>query len=327
MPAADQTRVGGIACTVLGLSVMLSAASGAAASCGMVIGPGASPGSFSAPQNCAGTALTIVGPVEVDLRGQTVTCESNDHPNAGILILGEGARVKNGKVANCEIGVGVGGTGNHRLLRLEARHNGEAVKESGGFIVVSDNNQLWQVVARENGQFGVRVDGDRNFVRHSDISANAGAGVIIFGAHNTLARSTVNANEEPNIVVSHAQGGRTTIELGGDHNRILDNEANASTGHDGLYISGDGNIVRGNETSGNFRAGIRVTDEGQENRVLGNKAHDNHKAQTSAGVELTSFDLQDANLNCDDNLWRDNNFGNSRMTGAGNVVENPECIR
>lgn len=299
----------------------------ALAACGMTVGPGENPVSLAAPQSCEGVALLVVGPVDVDLGGQTITCASNDSPNTGIVVLGKGARIKDGKVENCETGVALGGEGEHRLLRVETSDNGEAVKESGGILIVSDGNQLWRVTARDNGEFGVRIDGDRNLVRNSDVSGNVLYGALIFGAGNTLARSTLNGNGRGNVVVSHVRGTRTHFLAGGDDNRILKNHANDSPRGGGIHVSGDSNMVRGNEANGNFTSGIRITREGNGNRIVSNTARGNHTGSQSLQADLGAADLQDDNLDCGDDLWRGNSFVTSRENGLTRDVTSPACIR
>src|SRR5262245_54399775 len=93
------TLVQGIMVVALG---MLWVASAEAVNCGDKLGPG---GSFTLTADlgpCAtSVALTVQGPVTVDLGGHAVS------GSTGILIIGSQAQVRNGFVTGCNIGVDI----------------------------------------------------------------------------------------------------------------------------------------------------------------------------------------------------------------------------
>jgi hypothetical protein len=80
-----------------------------AVSCGEVLGP---EGVVVLSEDLAcdtSPALTVAGPVTFNLRGFTVAC---DPPGGtGIEVIGSEARVRNGTVENCAVGLVVEGDG------------------------------------------------------------------------------------------------------------------------------------------------------------------------------------------------------------------------
>lgn len=117
----------GLGTTALGLTLLAS--SGAsnpahAISCGDTLGPG---GSFKLDVDLVdcprdAPALTIVGPVRVNMAGHSVSC-GEDANDSGIEITGRRARLSNGEVTGCVDGVLASGLGQHVIWKVTSTQN------------------------------------------------------------------------------------------------------------------------------------------------------------------------------------------------------------
>ena len=120
----------------MALMVALLGVSGveAVVSCGATLGPGGSVTLTADVAGCGGSqAITVVGPTTVDLAGHLVSCSGAPD---GILVTGNGAVVKNGRVEGCANGVQLDGGGGHQVRNMLAAHNGI------GYLIVSKGNTL-----------------------------------------------------------------------------------------------------------------------------------------------------------------------------------------
>jgi hypothetical protein len=98
-------------------------------SCGDTVGPGATIVVDADLNGCTGAgtaALTVVGPVTLDLNGHELRCAAIN-PADGLHVIGEHARVVNGAVRACGYGVLVEGGGKHTLSGVNANANSVAV--------------------------------------------------------------------------------------------------------------------------------------------------------------------------------------------------------
>jgi hypothetical protein len=88
--------------------------------CGDILWPGGFYVLTADLLNCADVALSILGLVEVDLNGHTVSCRGNPDLNnsTGIFVQGYKAHVYNGTVAECRVNVAVHGTGFHHVNNI-----------------------------------------------------------------------------------------------------------------------------------------------------------------------------------------------------------------
>lgn len=223
--------------------------------CGDTIGPG---GSWTitddiGPCETSGPAITIVGPVRVDLSGHTIDCGhsfSLDEP-LGLDITGRGVRVSNGTIHQCGRGVRVGGEGRHRVRDMTIGHLGGLAYE-----VLSDRNLVADGIWTRNAeQIGILVSGHKNRILRNSMGYVEGFGVQVTGDSNRIAGNTVSAE-------------RAGVEILGDDNRVYRNTAVGSRGA-GIRIFGDENRVRSNDATGeNSASGIRV--DGALNSVIGN---------------------------------------------------------
>src|SRR6185503_19236984 len=107
-------------------------------------------------------ALQVVGPVQVDLNGHTISCAS-DNSN-GIQVLGKKAIVTNGRVVECGVGVLVQGSGGHFIGYIAA------LNDIQGFAVYDANRLEYNTAA------GISVAGP----------SPAYYGFMLWGSHNRL---------------------------------------------------------------------------------------------------------------------------------------------
>jgi parallel beta-helix repeat protein len=84
------------------------------------------------------------------------------------------------------------------------------------------------------------------------------------------------------------------IYLGGGNGSVRG--VTVTGNRDGVDLDSAGNSVRGNVVTDNGRYGIVAIGTG--NTIIGNYAQGN-----------STFDLYDANVNCDSNVWNGNDFG------------------
>ena len=127
--------------TVTGMAVPAEAGF----TCGGTVGPGGTLVMTADIIGCATSpALTVVGPVTVDMNGHTVSCSSSSVN--GIEQDGTGAILKNGVVGKfCNIAVVVSGSGTHQVLNVLTRGN------TRGFQVRSDGNHLSNDSSEDTG--------------------------------------------------------------------------------------------------------------------------------------------------------------------------------
>jgi hypothetical protein len=127
--------------TVAGIAVPAEAGF----TCGGTVGPGGTLVMTADITGCATSpALTIVGPVTVDMNGHTVGCSSGT--GTGIEQDGASAILKNGVVGpSCGIAVVASGSGKHQVLNVLTWGN------TRGFQVRSDGNHLSNDSSRDEG--------------------------------------------------------------------------------------------------------------------------------------------------------------------------------
>ena len=122
--------------------------------CGDIIEPGQKV-RLNQDLNCAGTgftaAITVIGPAVLDLKGHTII---GDGSMDGIVVQGEKAKIKNGKVIGCYKGVVIEGEEvdtYHRIRKIRAIENND-----DGFHVQTNSNLLEGNVARIMTQRGLK---------------------------------------------------------------------------------------------------------------------------------------------------------------------------
>jgi parallel beta-helix repeat protein len=277
--------------------------------CGDPLGPGGHIALYGDVGPCAtDPALTIVGPVNVDLNGFTVSCAG---ATTGIVVEGVNARVQNGVVEDCEEGVVVEDDGHHRLLKLTVTSTQDQIGDLG-FRVNSDNNHLVDNWADAFNGEGFRIEGDDNRLTNNHATDNFNHGFRIRGENNQLVNNHAENNVGEgfrldddgnhlinNVALDNADEGFRIRD--GLDNTLVNNRAEnngTSDGEPGIRIQEDGNTLRSNAFIGNFGEGILVKDGAENNRITHNVASGN-----------VGTDLVDENPDCDDNQWSKNRFG------------------
>lgn len=261
-----------------------------AINCGDTIEPGQKV-RLNRDLNCAETdfaaAITVNGPAVLDLNGHTIT--GNDSMD-GIVVEGENAKIKHGKVTACLRGVFLKGRdieGHHQIFKILATEN------FVGFFIESNDNLLQRNVAKKSSYGAFMIYGDKNKVRSNKAKANDSDGFEIGGTENRIVRNISKDNEYRGI------------EINGERNFIAKNKSINNTGV-GIEVDGDENKVRKNILKNNGGPGIDLLPGAVANVMIRNTAKGNGE-----------FDIQDPNDACEGNRWGSNRFGTC----------NQDCIR
>jgi hypothetical protein len=291
--------------------------------CGAVLGPG---GSFVLDSNfgpCPGVALTLVGPVTLDMRGREVSCADGAF---GVIIEGRGAQLRNGVIDNCIRGVELTGY-QHRVTRVTVfprsaggTAEGFSVFGTGRHVLTGNTVFCWSP-----GR-GVEIFSDTNTLSLNYVECETG--YLVRGNRNTFTRNDAETSRvgfevggDLNILTSNnAEGSEVSYQIEGVRNVLRSNTAGndvagvgfsvignlnqlyhnvSSTAGRGFVVDSDQNRLVGNSIGFNDDAAITVT--GQSNLLQNNRA-----SEPIAGPALI-----DTNASCDANRWMNN-------TGSGN---------
>ncbi|HYZ26870.1 MAG TPA: right-handed parallel beta-helix repeat-containing protein [Geminicoccaceae bacterium] len=309
-----------------------------AVSCGDVLGPG---GVVVLSQDLSCDTLpvlTVEGPVTFNLRGFRVVCDPAG--GTGIDVIGSQARIRNGTIENCAIGMMVEGEGGHRLTRLTVRSPDVPGNGGIGFQVKSGRNRfvrnLVEKFAGEGfrlGDDGVTADQNRLVFNKVIDSENHGFRVRI-GQRNLFIRNIAKRNTGEgfrsqdrdnqffsNKAYDNADEGFRIRDEAAQNNLVISNRVKgngldpcnlaAGDANPGIAVVSEaaGNEVRRNKVLGNC-IGIAVDAGALRNAIILN---------TVLGSSLV--DMADGNVDCDENEWRGNEFETSI------ALPSPECIR
>jgi len=330
----------------IGIASFVAALSGAVPclaqiECGDTVGPG---GKFvlEADADCPGTALTVVGPVKVDLGGHRLRCLS---ASAGIVVQGRSAKLENGEVDDCATGLAVGGEGGHKIDSLVVRDasllgvditspnnrltglsvldsdRGVTVTADGqrfsdclvfspsvsdGFSIQSDGNRIENCTSAETLNSGFRIEGNDN--RLDDLRAidNNSSSIFIIGDRNRV---------DSVVAIGGFGSGLSVL---GDDNEIEEFSAVSKQSGAGISVSGNGNRVRASEAHGNPLNGLRVIGNSNEidrNRLFGNGATGlyveggGNRIRGNQALGNDDPDAFDSMPGCFANRWEKNEFG------------------
>jgi parallel beta-helix repeat protein len=295
--------------------------------CGDTVGPG---GNFNLTSDLVCStdpAFTIVGPVKVDLKGYTVTCDDED--NDGIIIEGDGATLKNGTVTGCNDGVNAEESNDLFIQKITADLN-----DSEGFNIEGDRNRLLGNTSSSNDGEGFQLEG-----ADYELIGN----VAVFNDSEGFDSETSGSSFRTNYSIENADEGfqiegpdnlfSANVAYGnGDHGFDVEGASgNVLTGNSSTYNDGrgfsieEGTTLNGSESIGNDGQGILV--DGGNNNIHGNRVLDNG----DVGIELEGEgntihgnrvlghdpDLTDEDDTCLLNVWSGNTFDTS----------DPDCIR
>jgi hypothetical protein len=242
-------------------------------------------------------ALTIVGPITVDLNGKTIACEpceadqcedGTKYSIIGIHMKGKRAKVSNGTIIRCNVGVVVGEDvdppekGHHKILNVR-------VLESQEVLYLDEEGEC----SNFKGD-GIVFESTHNSAVRNELLGNQNDGIDPKAGYNLIKENS-----------SIGNGGRG-YNIDGDHNWVIGNQALVNV-NDGIEIDeGVGIKVIRNTAIGNGERGIEVRDGAQNSSIKFNKA-----------IFNDNRDLQDRNDDCDDNRWRWNTFDTNK----------PNCIQ
>ena len=241
--------------------------------------------------SCASpTALTVRGGATLDLGRHVVTCVAG---GIGIAVAGTAARVSNGTVTGCDVGVALSGEG-HLVHGVRARFNGEGFLADTGVagLRLRDNG------AEFNRASGVRLSGSRNTIARTVALGNGAAAIVVVGDDNVVSRNRTNGN-------CLAGGCAAAYVVGGGGNQITRNLATGEDTGIALMEGTSGTVVTRNRIRFSLVSGILV-ERGATANVL-----------RSNVVRSIGTDLVDANGACGANEWA----GNSFDTGSPGCLE------
>lgn len=248
--------------------------------CGDTLGPGGYKvlsGDLACDES---PALTIVGPVHVDLDQFTVSCNENSgmgeskSVSIGIKVTGSRAKLSNGTVADCQKGVVVEGYGRHRLLELVVMSPegedgaGIGIEVNSGYNRLIENTITSPNVQGEDG-LGIELKSDHNWLIDNTVTEFAGEGFRLGNDGMSADYNVLKYNEASN-------GGNHGFRVrNGEHNLLLGNTADANVG-EGFRSQDKGNKFFANTATNNSDEGVRLRDEtAQNNWVVRNYVEGN----------------------------------------------------
>jgi parallel beta-helix repeat protein len=326
--------------TIAGMGQM-APATAADVSCGMAITDDTVLDGDVGP--CTGGAILIeTNDITLDLNGFSVFGTTEPGEGVGILLRQvQGVKVLNGTVAHFDGGIVIEGGSGNSISRITVRDNvgrsenhptSPATLYGDGIAVQSSTqNRITDNHAVANGPYsGIGLyetpDGDHPTTPGTPNSHNLIRDNLI--EDNVACRPGPSCDNdgirvEPDVGPGNVISGNAVTGNGLDgislfarthDNRVTDNlvEANGFRGAvagDGIRIFGFANLVEGNESVDNALDGISVgrrgiappgslpAPNGRDNRVLDNAAGGNGRV-----------DLYDSNPDCDNNIWRGNDF-------------------
>lgn len=296
---------------------------------------------------CPGHGIIIgADNITFNLNGRTITGTTGIGEGAGVLILNRtGVTVTNGTVSRFDIGVAIDGGSNNTVSRLTARDNIGGAGTIGGdgiAIMSSRGNRILDSQTINNAPFSGIGLYSRRDSQHPGTPGVARDNYIArnFVANNIIGRNLVTPQDTDNDGVRVENDAVfNTFE----NNRVTGNGLDGIS----LFADTADNIVRGNQVDGNgfYRttarrgSGIivftrstrnvienntvtRNADSGIDirpplstfpgatnNRIVNNTAVGNSvRPFIPSPVFGPSFDLKDANPNCDANVWFANRY-------------------
>jgi hypothetical protein len=257
-----------------------------AVDCGDKIGPGGKVTLTGDITGCGvSPALTVEGPVTLDLNGYTLSCLAG---GIGIEVQGKNATIIKGSITACDYAVLGIDTNGHTLEKLNLL---------GPVELYGHRNQIVSTTFQE-GDPCLWVEGNGNTIINNTL--RCADGIFVEGDRNRLINNAVSEGNDPIQVFGHrnrieknvAINADSGITVFGDTNRISRNTL-VSISEQGILLGGDSNVISHNTTNSGS-TGIRI--EGSWNRVFRNVAIGN------------IWDLEDWSTDCESNAWKNNTF-------------------
>lgn len=328
----------------LALAVLAASPATAQIACGDTLGPG---GSFvlQGDLSCATPrALTLVGPVKVDLGNHTITCTSGGL--VGIRLDGKGASLRNGSIEGCDNGVEVFGVGRHKVSQLAIRggtNAGVYTNSPGnrisdvdvaftigtGFLVAFDKQQLDRCSATQVATGFDLQSGSGHRLRDIAVHFTIGVGVVVAANATRLERVRVSRTMGHGIDVDADDLRMKDVLVTGSIAKGIDaNGARlrmqgvrvVSSGSRGVEVGCNGECDL-KDVSSNSNGDVGFLFFGSRMRVAKARAIQNATSgiALSGATEVSvqgstargngTFDASDAALGCGTNVWSKNAFG------------------
>jgi parallel beta-helix repeat protein len=275
-------------------------------------------------------AITIIGPATLNLKSNTLSgvpvCEDEDDCNLNdcIRIEGDGAKVWNGRVANCADGVVIAGTGRHQVFRITSMDN-----DKTGFKLDEDSNDNWltenEAIYNKKENFLIEKKSNNNHLIKNIAKDGEDRGYYVRGSNNRLYKNKAYGNLNDALRIRN-----------GTDNIVIHNIFNNTESEAGIKIDSKGNIVRKNFIKQNDR-GIRI--RSNDNEVVKNIIINN--SSEGIRVELdNNTDTPSSNNIISSNLILNNGQEGIRVEDSSsnfiskNIIKNngfiesdPEAIR
>ena len=284
-------------------------------------------------------SIIVEGPGgRINLGGHTVSCQGGDN-TIGIFLIGDHAKVTNGTVANCKIGVVAADKGHHRIIEVKAHSHSEAGFSTNSIGTFEGSNENWFIsnqAAQSNN--GFLISGNANYLFRNTSSENE-RGFTVNHQGNKVTLNVASKNgigfmirlgaEENHFIKNIAEENAFAgFEIEGNRNRLVNNRAigNGQNMVDAGFriIDAHDNFLGWNQSENNTGMGFEIRgfyDRSVRNILRGNLAQGNEQvgialqllAENNTLIENTgkgngNLDLQDVNPDCDDNTWIDNTF-------------------
>jgi len=224
---------------VIGMSFLPASPTGAVDVCGTSVGPGGKV-VLDMDQSCnSDPAITVVGPVSLDLNGFKVTCTSSSQD--GILVEGTGAKLLDGVVTACDVAVSLSGS-KHTVERVVAQ-----ASDGSGFVNYAPKSRFTNNTSVGNDGEGFS---NRNAASKCRFSNNTASGNGLGGFVNGFTARGNNFNTFSKNTATGNQGdGFRNLSNG---NKFSGN-ASMANGGSGFrnWVQASGNTFKGNVALGN----------------------------------------------------------------------------
>ena len=293
-----------------------SAPAQAQVTCGGEVGPNETVtlvGSISICDDSNGGGVVVRGPATLDLNGFDIRCADLDSDGLlpqGIVLLGTRAKVRNGTITNCGIGVHVGGSGRHFVKNVHT------IDPKFGIVVSSGLNRIFENEVTDPEFEGILVAGDQNNIRDNRVEGSLRrSGIVVSGDRSGLAKNFSAGNnqhgfalsgERNRMVRNDARGNRFSgISVQGERHSVL---RNFSVGNgNGIRLGNTARrvSVNNNNATANNAAGILADPGSADNRLSRNSAFFNGGQSGDPDLFDSNFDA-DLGFICGTNRWRNN---------------------
>ena len=295
----------------------LFASPGLALECGDTLGPGTY--EMEADLQCdlppGVPSLRLSGGAKLNMHDHTLTCLADPAVGSGdgIWLEGPSNEVSGGNIEGCgvphgQVGVAVRLVGNgNRVSKLNI--SGDLFPHQI-LVNIGGSNNVVQDVVTSLGDIAFAVGGRDNVLLHNQSLSATRFGFDVVGNHNRLTNNSAVSSDCSGYSVSGPDNVLTDNEGVGNLNNLCEgiyvieafrtilerNTARAGIRDGFTFAFGGNNVVRNNVATGNAGTGISVIFGDMGNEFVGNIATGNGQ------------DLNDGNPDCDNNIWRDNQF-------------------